>query len=268
MAEAAHELEALGYRALWIAEGPGFPLLEAAQTLLGLTSEVVVATGILNIWRHEPSEVAAACARLGVLHPGRFVLGLGVSHAQLFGSEQPNPYRRPVATMRAYLDGLAAAVPAVDPRACVLAALGPRMLALARERTAGAHPYLVTPEHTRRARGLLGPDALLAPEQAVVLDANRGRAREVARRHVARYLGLPNYTNNLLTLGFTDGDLAAGGSDRLVDALVACGDVAAIARRVGEHRQAGADHVAVQVLGADADEVPLAALRELAPALV
>jgi probable F420-dependent oxidoreductase len=260
--DAAAELDELGYTAVWLPGGAGGPVLERAQALLDATSRIMVATGILNVWRHSPVEVAQAHASLALGSQGRFLLGLGVSHARSI-----EEYRRPLSTMRAYLDALDAE-PAPVPRGeRVLAALGPRMLDLARDRTAGAHPYFVTPEHTRVARDRLGPGPLLAPEQAVVLDTDRTRARETARAHVSRYLELPNYTNNLRRLGFTDGDLAGTGSDRLVDAVVAQGDAEAIGARVREHREAGADHVCLQVLGGSDSNLPRAAWRALAQAL-
>jgi probable F420-dependent oxidoreductase len=264
--EAAAELDELGYTAMWIPGGSGGPVLERARLLIEATVRPVVATGILNVWMHDPREVAEAHASLALLAQGRFLLGLGVSHPQLVDREQAGRYRRPLATMRAYLDALDAQPTPVPPGERVLAALGPRMLELARERSAGAHPYFVPPEHTRVARERLGPRPLLAPEQAVVLDPDPARARATARAHVARYLELPNYTNNLLRLGFEEADLRDGGSDRLVDAVVVQGDAAAIGRRVQEHRDAGADHVCLQVL-VDDDAMPREAWRELAAAL-
>ncbi len=253
VAEAARELEALGYGALWFPGSAGGPVLDVAAELLDATGKVVVATGILNVWGHDPAEVAAGFAGLEENWPGRFLLGLGVGHP----SNAPD-YRRPLAKMRSFLDALES----VPREARVLAALRPRMLELARARSAGAHPYFVPVEHTRRAREALGP-RLLAPEQAVVLESDPGRARAIARAHVERYLGLPNYVNNLRWLGFTEDDLR--GSDRLVDAVVAWGDEAAIAVRVREHLAAGADHVCIQVLNGG---LPRAEWRRLAPALV
>jgi probable F420-dependent oxidoreductase len=265
--DAAAELEELGYSALWIAGGGGGDVLEAASRLLGATSHVAVGTCVLNIWMHDPDEVAAAHARLTSGGSHRFLLGLGISHAPMV--EQAGlEYRRPLDTMRAYLDRLDGAVPAVPARERLLGALGPRMLELASTRTGGAVPYLVTPEHTAGARAALGNDQLLAPEQMVILDSDPVRARELARRTLAIYLQLPNYTNNLRRLGFGDDDLAPPGSDRLVDALVAWGDVDAIAGRVREHHDAGADHVCVQVLVDDFAIFPLRAWRELAAGLI
>jgi probable F420-dependent oxidoreductase len=267
--EAAAELESLGYSALWFPDVGGEPSwLGAASTLLEATRSVVVATGILNLWTHDPVETADGFARLSGAHPGRFLLGIGASHAAIVDRTESARYRRPLAAMAAYLDALELAEPPVPAEGRVLAALGPKMLTLARERAAGAHPYLTTPEHTQRAREILGADRLLAPEQRVVLETDRAAARELGRRHLAVYLRLPNYTNNLRRLGFTDDDLAGGGTDRLVDSLVAWGDEDTIARRVREHRDAGADHVCIQVVTPDRNSLPRQAWRRLAPALV
>jgi probable F420-dependent oxidoreductase len=261
--EAAAELEQLGYGTLWFPGSAGDDSLDCAAVLLDATEHVVVATGITNIWTEEPAEVAAKHARLAAAHDHRFLLGLGISHAPLIGDR----YRKPYSAMVAYLDALDAAPepPPLEER--VLAALGPRMLALSRDRSAGAHPYLTHPEHTALAREALGQGKLLAPEQAVVLESDPARARELARGHLEPYLGLPNYTNNWLRHGFTEDDLLDGGSDRLVDALVAWGDDAAIAARVREHHDAGADHVCLQVIHGG-DGPPLQQWRRLAPALV
>ncbi len=216
---------------------------------------------------HEPGDVAAGHARLTGEHPGRFLLGLGVSHAPLV-ERSHQVYRRPLAKMVEYLDQLDAASPPVPKAERALAALAPRMLDLARDRTAGAHPYLVTPDHTVLAREVLGPGPLLAPEQKVVLDTDAERARSVGRQHLARYLELPNYTNNLLRIGFSADDIADGGSDRLVDGLVAWGDVDAVGARVRAHHDAGADHVCIQVLLAEAAALPLTEWRRLGEALI
>jgi probable F420-dependent oxidoreductase len=240
--EAVAELEQLGCGTIWFPESPAS--FDVARALLAGTSRVVVATGIISIWKHTPAESAAAYHEFTRDHPGRFLLGLGVSHAFLTDGQ----YRRPLAKMGEYLDELDAADPPVPVAGRALAALGPRMLELARDRTAGAHPYLTTPEHTRIAREILGPDRLLATELPVVLDTDPERARTLAREHLRIYLLAPNYTNNWLRLGFGEADFADGGSDRLVDALVAWGDVAAIRERVALHHQAGADHVCLQIL--------------------
>jgi probable F420-dependent oxidoreductase len=269
--EAAAEIEALGYGALWIPEALGREALTHAALLLAGTRRLPIATGIANIWARDAMAMAAAEKTLAEAHPGRFVLGLGVSHAPMVGM-RGHTYARPLTAMRAYLDAMdrapfLAAPPAV-PATRVLGALAPKMLALAGERTAGAHPYFVPPEHTRRARDILGPGPLLAPEQAVVLETDAARARAIARAHMAIYLGLPNYVNNLRRLGFGDDDVGAGGSDRLVDAIVAWGDVDAVVARVREHHQAGADHVCIQVLDPDPRALPMAQWRTLAPALL
>lgn len=265
-ADAAAELEGLGYAAVWIPDVGG-DLFSAIENLLHATSSVTVATGILNLWMHDADETAAQHERLTAVHGRRLLLGIGVSHAPLIDHGSPGRYTRPLLHTRAYLDGIDAATVPVPVEERVLAALGPKMLALAGERTAGTHPYLVTPEHTAVARAALGPDKLVLPEQAVVLETEPEVARTVARSHLAAYLGLPNYTNNWKRLGFTDDDLANGGSDRLVDAFVVWGDEEAIVARIDAHRDAGADHVCVQVLSANVLEAPMAQWRALAPAL-
>jgi probable F420-dependent oxidoreductase len=240
LAETASELEELGYGTIWLG---GSPDARHAAPVLAATSTITVATGIVSIWSYEAKDVAARFAELESAHPGRFLLGLGVSHAALAGER----YRRPYAAMTQYLDELDAVDVPSGRR--ILAALGPRMLELSRDRAAGAHPYLVTPEHTAEARALLGEGPLLAPELGVVLEADPDRARTVARGALAVYLKLPNYTNSWLRLGFTEDDLAGGGSDRLVDALYAWGDEDRVRRRVEDFWAAGADHVALQLLG-------------------
>lgn len=264
--DATAELEALGYTAAWIPDVGG-NVFASIENLLQATSSITIATGILNLWMHDADETASEHARLTGAHGRRLLMGIGVSHAPLIDNATSRRYEKPLAEMRTYLDGLdAASTPlAIEDR--VLAALGPKMLALAGERTAGTHPYLVTPEHTAVARAALGPGKLVLPEQAVVLESDPATARAIARAHLAGYLSLPNYTNNWKRLGFTDDDLEAGGSDRLVDAFVAWGDEEAIVARVEAHRAAGADHVCVQVLTADLVAAPLAEWRALAPAL-
>jgi probable F420-dependent oxidoreductase len=253
----AREIEGLGYGALWVGGSPPGDLA-LVESLLEATDRIAVATGIVNMWAVPADTVSAAYARIAKRYPGRFLLGVGIGHP-----EATSDYRRPYATIVDYLDGLDRGC--VPRPAVVLAALGPKVLRLAGGRTAGAHPYLTTPEHTRTARDLLGDGALLAPEQTVVLDGDADRARATTRSMLRMYLGLRNYTSSFRTLGFTDDDLADGGSDRLVDALVAHGDPAAVAARVTAHLDAGADHVCVQALPAGDD--PLPALRELAGAL-
>jgi probable F420-dependent oxidoreductase len=216
---------------------------------------------------HSPEETAAEHARLTAEHGDRFLCGIGVSHALLIDRGEPGRYDRPLTRMREFLDGLDAAPVPLPEGSRVLAALGPKMLEIARQRSAGTHPYLVTAEHTAIARAALGPGKLVAPEQAVVLATDPDEARAIGRAHLGGYLALPNYTNNWLRLGFTQDDLAGGGSDRLVDAFVVWGDTAAVAERVGAHRRAGADHVCVQVLTSEQGRLPLAEWRTLAPAL-
>src|SRR4051812_13759283 len=262
-ADAAAELEHLGYAAIWFPGGDAHGAFDTAGELLRATSSVTVATGILSIWLEEPEPVAAERAQLNDAYDGRFLLGLGVSHAPAVGTDR---YKRPLAKMRSYLESLDVAAPPVLPEDRALAALGPKMLELARERSLGAHPYLVTPEHTRTAREALGPEKLLAPEQAVVLETDAERARTLARQHLEIYLQLPNYANNWRRLGFSDDDIAGGGSDRLVDALVAWGDLDAIRARVDEHREAGADQVLIQAVS-EGDGLPREEWRRLAPAL-
>jgi alkanesulfonate monooxygenase SsuD/methylene tetrahydromethanopterin reductase-like flavin-dependent oxidoreductase (luciferase family) len=347
-AAAAAELEDLGYSAIFIPDAGGDVLGDVAH-LLAATRRIPVATGILNIWMHDPAEVARGHADIVTRFGSRFLLGLGSSHAPLVESAMRGPYRRPYSKMVDYLDALdaldapapdagplasaevaprvplasadAAALASADaalapltsadaaPRARLdpvppasldaassaslsssrsaqsiapspylspytvppgermLAALGPRMLELARDRAGAAHPYLVPPAHTALAREVLGPATVLAPEQAVLLDSDPFRGRERARSFVSDYLALPNYVRNLRRLGFAEDDLRGGGSDRLVDALVARGDEEAVARRVREHHDAGADHVCVYVIGGAGDTLQLDAWRRLAPAL-
>jgi len=258
-------LEELGYTALWIPDVGG-EVFEAVERLMAATKTATIATGILNLWMHSAEETADAHARLSAAHGDRFLVGIGVSHAALIDAGEPGRYRKPLAAMASFLDGLDAAPTPLVPSKRVLAALGPKMLELARSRAAGAHPYNVTPEHTAWAREALGPSGLVLPEQAVALTTDADRARSLGRDHLTHYLALPNYTNNLRRLGFGDEDFAAGGSPRLIDALVAWGDAAAIEARVRAHRDAGANHVCIQVLG-DEGLFPRGAWRELAPAL-
>jgi probable F420-dependent oxidoreductase len=266
IAAAADELEALGYGSLFIPGRAGGDVLAAATSVLERTHSIAVATGVLNIWVHDADEVAARSAEIERTHPGRFWLGLGVSHAALVDRRAPGRYTRPLSAMRHYLDALDAAERPVATRR-MLAALGPKMLALAAERTAGAHPYLVPVSHTRLARQILGPLRLLAPEQPVLLETDPGRARARARRYLEPYLSrFPNYANNLKRLGFGSQELQHQ-SDRLIDAVVAWGDEEAIASRVREHHEAGADHVCIQVITETPAELPLESWRRLAPAL-
>jgi probable F420-dependent oxidoreductase len=270
--EAAAEIESLGYGALWIPEAMGREALTHAGLLLAGTRRLPVATGIANIWARDAMAMAAAEKTLDEAYPGRFLLGLGVSHAPLVQAMRGHRYEKPLSFMRSYLDAMDAApflaAPPSQPPQRVIGALAPKMLALAAERTAGAHPYLVPPEHTARARTIVGKGPLLAPEQALVLETDPEKARAIARAHMSIYLGLPNYLRNLRSLGFGDDDIRDGGSDRLVDAIVAWGDVDALRARVRAHHAAGADHVCVQVLPADPRALPLPEWRTLAPALL
>jgi probable F420-dependent oxidoreductase len=269
--EAAAEIESLGYGAIWIPEAMGREAFTHSALLLAGTRRIAIATGIANMWARDAMAMAAAQKTLAEAHPGRFVLGIGVSHAPLVGM-RGHDYSKPLSAMRTYLDAMQSApyiaVQPADKPCTVIGALAPKMLRLAAERTDGAHPYFVPPEHTARAREVMGKGPLLAPEQAAVLETDPSRARSIAREHMAMYLTLPNYVNNLKRLGFTDDDVANGGSDRLVDAIVVWGDVAAVAARVRAHHDAGADHVCVQVLDSDPRKLPLQQWRALAPALL
>ncbi len=266
IAAAAVELDELGYAAIWIPDVGG-DVLGSVEALLRATSRIVVATGILNVWMQDPAEVATRRASWSRDWQRRFVLGLGVSHAPLIDHGHPGRYQKPLSKMVEFLDALDGAEVPFPADARVLAALRPRMLGLARDRAAGVHPYFVPPEHVIKAREVLGADAMIGVELAVVLDRDPSTARETARRHTATYVSLPNYTNNLRDFGFGDNDFAGNGSDRLVDAIVAWGDLDAIAQRVSAMRDAGADHVCIQVIRPD-DEMPRADWRELAAALI
>ncbi len=265
-AEAAAELDELGYGALWLSGRFGSGVSPQYRRMLEATPRMVVASGIVSIWHCTPEQAAEALAELERDFPGRFLLGLGASHAPVVERTAGDEYRRPYSRMVAYLDELDAqgGVPR-DRR--VLAALGDRMLALARNRAAGAHPYFVPVGHTSVARKALGDGPLLAPEQAVVLETDPDRARAIARTHTQGYLRLPNYTNNLRRLGFGDEDLEGAGSDRLVDAIVAWGDAETVAQRVRAHHLVGASHVCVQVVPEDAQRFPREEYRQLAAAL-
>jgi probable F420-dependent oxidoreductase len=266
--EAVAEIEALGYGTLWVGEAARREAFANAALLLSASTRLVVATGIANIWVRDPMAMAAGQRTLGEAWGGRFLLGVGVSHDPLV-SPRGHRYERPLDAMRAYLDAMDRAhydAPALEaaPTVRVLAALGPRMLALAAERADGAHPYLVPPEHTHQARQILGPTALLCPEVAVVLEAEPDRARRIARAHLATYLGLTNYRRSLARIGYGEDDLADAGSDRLVDAVVAWGPLEQAAGLVHQHLEAGADHVAVQVLTEDRTKLPLEEWRAIA----
>lgn len=259
--EAAVELDALGYGALWLPGGIDDAVLGDVERLLSKTSRMAICTGIINIWKQEPADVAAWWNGQSAERQARVLLGVGVSHGPLIGGE----WAKPIAKTRQWLDDALAAGMAGD--ALCVAALGPQMLALSRDKTAGAHPYLVTPDHTAAARGILGPGKLLAPEQGVVLESDPEKARALARGAVKFYTSLPNYANNWKRYGYTDEDIA-NVSDRLVDGLFAWGGADQIAARVKAHYDAGADHVCIQVISGSGLEGARAAWRELAGVLV
>jgi len=248
------ELEALGYGTLWLGGSPG---TANARPFLEATRAMTIATGILNVWQHEPAEAAAGYHELERDFPGRFLLGVGIGHP-----EATSDYTHPLGTMRAFFDGLDEG--GVPRERRIAAALGPKMLDLGRDRSLGAHSYFVTPEHTRAARERLGPDAVLAPEVAVVVESDAGAARAIARSYARGYLARRNYVSNLLRLGFTEDDLADGGSDRLIDAVIPHGAPDDIRAAVHRHLDAGADHVCLQPLGHG--ELPIEDYRALAPA--
>ena len=252
--EQAVEIEQLGYGTVWVGASPAADLA-FVEPILEKTESLQVATGIVNIWTADAREVAASYHRIEEAFPGRFLLGVGVGHP-----EHTQQYTKPYEALVEYLDVLDSATVPTSRR--VLAALGPKVLQLAAQRSAGAHPYLTTPVHTGQSRELLGPTVLIAPEHTVVLTDDAEKAREVGRETVDFYLGLSNYVNNWKRLGFTDDDVERPGSDRLIDSLVAYGSPDQIAARLTEHLQAGADHVAIQVLGGP-DEL-LSTLEELA----
>ncbi len=266
----ARRIESLGYSMLWSPEGFGRDPFSILSLVAANTTRLQIATGIANIYARDPMAMQAAQLTLGEISDGRFLLGLGVSHGPIVKDLRGHEYRAPVATMRAYLDAMerstfSAPRPAETPPV-VLAALRPRMLELAAERAQGALSYNVTPEHTARARRILGPKSWLCVEQMAVLETDPARARAIARQHLDMYLTLPNYTENLRTLGFGDADFQANGSDRLMDALVVWGDEQKIAARIREHHDAGADHVCVQPFRPDGAAGPdLRLLEALAP---
>jgi probable F420-dependent oxidoreductase len=254
--ELAKKIESLGYGAVWIGGSPDADLAWV-EPALAQTSSLQLATGIVNIWSAPAPEVAESYARIESAYPGRFLLGIGAGHR-----EHTQEYVKPYDAMVSYLDELDAAMVPTSRR--VLAALGPRVLRLAAERSAGAHPYLTTPEHTAKARELVGNSVFLAPEHKVVLTTDADEARALGRETVDLYFGLSNYVNNWLRMGFTQDDVTKPGSDRLIDAVIAYGTPAAVAQRLNEHLAAGADHVAVQVVGGRKEETLLPALSELA----
>jgi probable F420-dependent oxidoreductase len=268
--EVVARLEELDYGALWFIEAVGRESLTQAALLLGVTNRMVIGTGITSIWGRDAMAMAAAHRTLTDAYGDRFVLGLGVSHPPLVEKLRGHRYQRPLDYMRRYLDAMDSApiqaplAPEVQP-VRVLAALGPRMMELAAERTAGALTYLVTPEHTEQARSGLGPGPLLAVEQAVVVTSDRAEARRIGRAYLKVYLSFPAYLANWERLGFTSDDFTGGGSDRLVDAMVLAGDAGSTAEQLRAHYDAGADHVCIQVLDSEPTGLPQAAWEELAP---
>ncbi len=256
--EAVALIEQLGYGAFWVG---GSPALLTLRPLLEATERLVIATGIVNVWQYEPAQLAAEFWELEADFPNRVLLGVGIGHP-----EATSEYVRPLAKMRSFLDGLAAAQPPVPRERMTVAALGPKMLDLSFERTLGTHPYFTPPAHTKYARERLGPNALVAPELAVVVDDDHLSAKVAAREYAHFYLALTNYTSNLLRFGFTEDDLADGGSERLIDAIVPQGSAAQLAVAVNEHLDAGADHVCVQTVGVPG--VPAEQWRALAEALI
>ena len=267
----AKRIEQWGYSAVWIPEGLGRDSIEHAGWLLANTSVLNVATGISNIYGRDPMMMKAGQMGLNELSGGRFLLGLGVSHGPIVKGVRGHDYGKPVETMRNYLAAMkstpyTAPLPDQAPKT-VLAALGPKMLELSRDEADGAHPYNVSPSHTALARNILGPDKLLLVEQMVLLETDPARARDAARKTLAIYLTLPNYVNNWLRMGFTQDDIANGGSDRLIDDNVAWGDETTVIKRIEQHWEAGADHVCIQTLstttGGGNDEKLLASLARL-----
>jgi len=265
--EAVAEVEELGFGAVWVPEAVGREPFANTALLLSASQRIVVATGIASLHARTAMAMQAGWKTLTEAFPERFLLGIGVSHQPMVEGLHGHAYGKPYTAMVEYLDAMdrgmyLASAPSTPPRR-VLAALGPKMLKLSAERGLGAHPYFVPVEHTAVAREALGPDALLAPEQAVVFETDPAKAREIARRHMKTYLGLPNYTNNLRRLGWTDEDIA-GPTDALVDAIVAWGTLDDIVARLRTLLAAGANHVSVQVLPADPAGLPMAEWRELA----
>jgi probable F420-dependent oxidoreductase len=267
----AHEVEALGFGALWYPESIGSKeAFSRAGVLLAATGAITVATGIASIWARDAFAMAAGARALAEAYPGRFLLGVGVSHAPSVAA-RGHVYAHPLERMRDYLDAMDAArydAPGDLRPPRVLAALGDGMLGLAADRADGAHSYFVPVEHTARARAVLGPGPLLAVEQTAVLETDAAAAREIARDFARHYLELPNYADNLRRLGYSAEDVAGGGSDRLIDAVIVHGDEDAIAARVRAHLDAGADHVCLQLRGPDSSDPRLGDLRRLAPLLL
>ncbi|HVH19601.1 MAG TPA: TIGR03620 family F420-dependent LLM class oxidoreductase, partial [Myxococcota bacterium] len=267
LVDLAQRLERFGYGTLWLPESVAADPFVLAAWVLARTERITVATGIANVYARDAMAMNALRLSVGEVTGGRFALGIGVSHGHLVSGVRGHAYEKPVATMRAYLEAMAKGLymaprPSPEPP-IVLAALRPKMLALAAEKADGAHPYFVTPEHTARAREILGKDRILAPEQKVLLCTDAAKARGVARAAMKIYAGLPNYQNNLKWLGYDDSDFGGGISDRLVDAIVAWGDEKVIADRIQAHLDAGADHVCIQPFRADGQPGPDEKLLEI-----
>ena len=268
VARAAAELEDLGYGAIWMPGREHAGLPDLLQNLLKATRKTVVATGIVSVWTHPAAEIAAMHHALEQAFPDRFLLGIGISHQRAVEGAGIT-YEKPLSKLRTYLDELDAAPNPVPVDERILASLGPLSLKLSRDRSVGTHPYFMPVEHTRISREAVGPGKIVAPEQMVVLETDADRAREIARAAAERYLQAPNYVNNLVRLGFTDADIANGGSERLIDALIAWGEPSVIAQRIAEHHAAGADHVCIQVLTETPGDLDaaMAGWRQLAPVL-
>lgn len=268
--EFARQLEEWGYSALWIPEAVGRDSFSIISYMAANTEKLIFATGIANIYARDPMSMNAIHKTVSEIAPERFMLGLGVSHAPLVQDVRGHDYKKPVTTMRNYLEAMAASLyigpMAPEPAPILLGALRENMLKLSAEKGAGAHPYFVTPEHTAWARNIIGPDALLCPEQMLLLESDPEKARAVARNHMATYVDLPNYRNNLLQFDFDESDFADGGSDKLVDAIVAWGDEEALTSRIQAHWDAGANHVCIQTFKDQSELGPSRSLLErLAP---
>jgi probable F420-dependent oxidoreductase len=255
--DAAELAEKLGFGALWLGGSPRLPTL---RPMLERSERIIIATGIVNIWQYDPRELADEFAELELAFPGRLLVGIGIGHR-----EATTEYATPMAKTRGFFDGIATAATPIPRERMVLAALGPKMLELAVERSLGTHPYFTPPAHTRAARELLGEGALVAPEQAVVIGDDRAEAASIARQYAKRYLGLANYTNNLRRYGYSEADLEDGGSDRLIDEIIPQGTAEVAASAARAHLDAGADHVCVQTIGVDG--LPVREWTELATAL-
>ena len=268
----AKRIESLGYSALWIPESVGRHPFVLAGWLLAHTDKLILATGIANIYARDPGASMSAARSLAELSNGRFILGLGVSHVPLVEGVRGHQYGKPIATMKHYLETMGTmpytAVKADEEPPIVIAALGPKMLSLAASHAQGAHPYFVTVEHTRQAREIMGPDAMLCVEQKVIRETDPGKARQLAREAAKRYMALPNYRNNWMRLGFTEADLSDGGSDRFIDATFAWGTIEAIGERMQAHLDAGATHLCIQPVNPSGEmgDLDFKLLEELAPA--